>query len=243
MTDSPYELYYWPMIQGRGEFVRLVLEEAGQAYVDVARLPESEDGGMPALRRALSEAPLAFAPPLLKHAGGWLAQSTEICAFLAKRHGLVAPEESAERLAKHLACTLYDFAVEIHNVHHPLGSSLYYEDQKPEALRAAAPFLEQRLPKFLGFFERCLERNAASQPWLLGSALSYPDLWLFQVVEGLGYAFPRSMAVRLPTYPKVEKARVAVRARPRLAAYLESERRIPFNEHGLFRHYPELDLG
>lgn len=243
MTDHRYELYYWPMIQGRGEFVRLLLEDADQPYVDVARLPEEEGGGMPALRRALSEAPFAFAPPLLKCQGAWISQTTDICAFLAKRHGRMPPAEGADRLANHLAFTLYDFAVETHNVHHPLGPSLYYEDQKEEALRAALPFFEHRLPKFLGFFERCIERNAAAEPWLLGGALSYPDLWLFQLVEGLRYAFPKTMAARLPTYSKLARASEAVRARPRLMAYLESDRRIPFNEHGLFRHYPELDIG
>ncbi|HMJ13827.1 MAG TPA: glutathione S-transferase [Polyangiaceae bacterium] len=242
MTEDRYELYYWPMIQGRGEFVRLVLEDADQAYVDVARLPENEGGGMPALRRALSEAPLAFAPPILKYDGTWISQTTNICAFLAARHGRMPAGEGAERLASHLAATVYDFATEIHNVHHPLGSSLYYEDQKAEALRAAAAFLGHRLAKFLGFFERCIEQNAAAEPWLLGNALSYPDLWLFQIVEGLCYAFPKAMAARLPTHAKIARAREAVRTRPRLAAYLASERRIAFNEHGLFRHYPELDV-
>lgn len=243
MSDPPYELYYWPIVQGRGEFVRLVLEDADQPYVDVARLPEAEGGGIAALRRALDEIPLAFAPPILKHNGTAISQTTGICAFLAKRHGRVPPGENAEQQANHLAFTVYDFVVEIHNVHHPLGSSLYYEDQKAEAHRAAVGFFEHRLPKFLGFFERCIEQNKAAGPWLLGNSLSYPDLWLFQAVEGLSYAFPKTMAARFGTYPNIARARDAVRSRQRLAAYLESERRIPFNEHGVFRHYPELDLG
>lgn len=243
MTDHRYELYYWPMIQGRGEFVRLLLEDADQAYVDVARRPEDQGGGMPALRRALSEAPLGFAPPLLKDAGTWIYQTTDICAFLAQRHERMPEGDAAERLARHLAFTAYDFAVETHNIHHPLGPSLYYEEQKAEALRAAPAFFEHRLPKFLGFFERCIEQNDAADPWLLGKSLSYADLWLFQLVEGLCYAFPKTMTARLGKHPKLVHAREAVRARPRLAVYLESGRRIPFNEHGLFRHYPELDVG
>jgi glutathione S-transferase len=242
MEDARYELYYWPMIPGRGELIRLLLEDTDQPYVDVARLPEAEGGGMAALRRVLDQAPQAFAPPILKHGERFVAQTMEICAYLARRHGRMPAGEQGELQARNLVGTLYDLMVEAHNVHHPLGPMLYYEDQKPEALRAAAAFLEHRLPKFLGFFERCLEHGGAAEPWLLGSQLSYPDLWLFQVVEGLGYAFPKTMAARLPGYPAIARARDAVRVRPRLARYLGSERRIPFNEHGIFRHYPELDL-
>jgi glutathione S-transferase len=243
MPDSRYELYYWPIIQGRGELIRLLLEDADQPYVDVARQPEAQGGGMAALRRVLAEAPLAFAPPILKHGERFVMQTQEICAYLAKRHQRMPADEHGEHLARHLVATLYDFTVEIHNVHHPLGPSLYYEEQKPEALRAAGAFLEHRLPKFLGFFERCIEQQRGAEPWLIGAELCYADLWLFQVVEGLAYAFPKSMAARLPKHPQIARGRDAVRARPRLARYLGSERRIPFNEHGLFRHYPELDLG
>jgi len=241
MGDVRYRLYYWPMIQGRGEFIRLLLEDTDQRYVDVARLPEAEGGGMGALQRALDEAPLAFAPPILRDGELWLSQTTEICAHLAQRHGRMPPGEQGQRQARHLAFTLYDFAMEIHNVHHPLGPALYYQDQKAEAVRAATAFVQHRLPKFLGFFERCLQRSG--QPWLLGDALCYPDLWLFQILEGLDYAFPQTMHARLSAFVLLQRARQAVRERPRLARYLESDRRIPFNEDGLFRHYPELDVG
>ena len=165
-----YELYYWPMIPGRGEFVRLLLEDADQPYVDVARLPEADGGGMAALRRMLSEAPLGFAPPILRADETCISQTVQICSFLAKRHGRMPDVANGEALAGHLALTIYDFVVEIHNVHHPLGSGLYYEDQKPEALRAAAAFIEHRLPKFLSYFERAIDQNAASEPWLLGKS-------------------------------------------------------------------------
>lgn len=243
MADATYELYYWPMIQGRGEFIRLLLEDADQKYVDVARLPEEQGGGMRALRRALAEAPLAFAPPVLKYDGGWLSQTLEISALLAERHGRMPAGRDGEALARHLAATLYDFTVEIHNIHHPLGPSLYYEDQKAEARRAAEAFFEHRLPKFLDYFERCIAKDAGSSPWLVGDDLSYPDLWLFQTIEGLEYAFPKTMEKRRPQYPGIGGALGAMRSRTRLASYLASERRIPFNEHGVFRHYPELDIG
>lgn len=241
MTHPTYQLYYWPMIQGRGEFVRLLLEDTDQPYVDVARLPEAQGGGVEALKRMLAEAPLAFAPPLLKVDSLVISQTLPICSFLAKRHARIPHGAEAEHAATHLAATLHDLVVETHNVHHPLGSGLYYEEQQAEARRAATAFFEHRLPKFLGFFERCLERSQGS--WLLGGELSYPDLWLFQTVEGLRYAFPRTMRKRGDGYPEIAALCNAVRSRPRLASYLHSERRIPFNEHGLFRHYPELDIG
>ncbi|HEU5074757.1 MAG TPA: glutathione S-transferase [Polyangiaceae bacterium] len=243
MPDSAYELYYWPTIQGRGEFVRLVLEDADQPYVDVARLPEADGGGSASLKRVLAESPVGFAPPMLKHGSLSICQTLQISSYLARRHGRMPSGPSGEYDAQHLAGTLYDFTVEIHNVHHPVSSALYYEDQKAEAVRAAAAFFEHRLPKFLGFFERCIEKNAQQSPWLLGAELSYVDLWLFQVVSGLKYAFPRSMEQCLNRTPNIAVAHAAVAARPRLAAYLRSERRIPFNEQGLFRHYPELDIG
>ncbi len=239
VADAPYELFYWPMIQGRGEFVRLVLEESAVPYVDVARRAEIDGGGIAALQRAIAEIPYAFAPPILKAGDDVVCQTVQICAFLAVRHGLVAVAEDRRRLVHHLVSTAYDFAVEIHNVHHPVSSALYYEQQKEAAKHATTAFLRERLPKYLGFFERCFERSGGAQ-WLTGE-FSYADLWLFQCVEGLHYAFPKHMAHAVTAFPKVLAARDAVRARPRVAAYLASDRRIPFNEHGLFRYYPELD--
>lgn len=231
------------MIQGRGEFIRLLLEDLDLSYMDVARLPESEGGGVPALQRRMTETPLAFAPPLLESGTSTISQTFQICSFLAKRHGRLPRGEQSEARAHHLALTVYDFVVEAHNVHHPLGPMLYYEDQRAEAKRAARAFIDHRIPKFLGFFEGCITANAATAPWLLGPELCYADLWLFQALEGLHYSFPQTFSRCMQGYPLLTTLRDSVRRRPRLASYLESERRIPFNEQGLFRHYPELDLG
>ena len=233
-----YELYYWPSIQGRGEFVRLALEEAGAPYTDAARLPQ----GVPALMRFLqgkSEGHLPFAPPFLKAGKLVIAQTANILMWLAPRHGLVQRGEAARVWAHQLQLTISDWLVEAHDTHHPIGGAFYYEDQKPESKRRAAHFTAERLPKFLGYFERVLEREKGG--WLLGRAFSYVDLSLFQMVAGLRYAFPRTMEKLEPGHPRtvVEHDRVA--ARPRIAAYMKSKRRIPFNQHGIFRHYPELD--
>jgi len=235
-----YELYYWPSIQGRGEFVRLALEEAGASYVDVARTPQR---GVPALTRFLegkSEGRLPFAPPFLKAGNLVIAQTANILLWLAPRHGLAPKSEPARLWAHQLQLTIADWLVEVHDAHHPIGGAFYYEDQKPESKRRAAHFTAERLPKFLGYFERVLVREKGG--WLLGKAFSYADLSLFQMIAGLRYAFPRAMGSLEPKYPRSVALHERVAARPRIAAYLGSQRRIDFNQHGIFRHYPELDV-
>jgi glutathione S-transferase len=239
-----YELYYWPSIQGRGEFVRLALEEAGADYVDVAREPASKGGGMPAMVRLMDGAGSPrppFAPPFLKAGRLIIAQTANILFYLGGRHGLAPAGEAGRLWAHQLQLTLADLVQETHDTHHPISGNLYYEDQKPAAKRRAADFLKSRVPKFLGYFERVVERNPAGRGYLIGGRLSYPDLSLFQVVSGLRYAFPRAMARIGKKHPRVTALHDRVAERPRIAAYLASPRRIPFNEDGIFRHYPELD--
>ncbi len=233
-----YELYYWAEIQGRGEYVRLALEEAGADYVDVARTKNGDDKMMQLLQSARQKHP-SFAPPFLKAGKLLIGQTANILLFLGARHGL-APNNEEGRLWTHqLQLTIADFVVEIHDTHHPLGASFYYEDQKQEAKRRAADFLRNRAPKFLGYFERVLARSGG--PYLLGRKLTYADLSLFQIVEGLRYAFPKAMKRLEKKCPRLVALHDRVAARPRIKAYLASERRIAFNEWGIFRHYKELD--
>jgi glutathione S-transferase len=235
-----YELYYWGEIQGRGEYVRLALEEAGAGYVDVAR----EAGGTDRMMRLMQEkaGTPSFAPPFLKAGKLVIGQTANILLYLGEKHGL-APRTEAGRLWTHqLQLTIADFVVEIHDTHHPIAGSLYYEDQKPEARRRAADFLKNRAPKYLGYFERVLEGNGAGKGrHLVGARLTYADLSLFQIVSGLRYAFPKAMKRLEKKHPRVVAVHDAVAARPRIRRYLDSERRIPFNQMGIFRHYPELD--
>lgn len=235
-----YEFYYWPTIQGRGEFVRLALEEAGAEYVDVAR----RRGGVAAMQRVMDGAGNTtppFAPPFLKNGDLLIAQTANILLYLGRRHGL-APRDEAGRLWAHqLQLTIADIVDEAHDTHHPIASSLYYEDQQHEARRRAADFTANRIPKYLGYFERVLECNARGDRYLVGRRTSYCDLSLFQLVAGLRYAFPRAMALLEPRFPSVVALHNRVAARPHIAAYLQSPRRIAFNEQGIFRHYPELD--
>lgn len=232
-----YDLYYWSGIQGRGEFVRLALEDAGAAYRDVAR--EEGDG---AISSFLERAPTpSFAPPYLVDGETTVGQTAAILAYLGPKLGL-APADGRLRLWTHqIQLTIADAVDEAHDAHHPLGPGDYYGNQKPEAARRAAEFRAERLPKYLGWFETVLARNPAGPAHLVGEAVSYADLSFFQLVAGLRYAFPRRMEALAGDYPKVAALAGAVAARPRLAAYLDSERRIPFNESGIFRHYPELD--
>jgi glutathione S-transferase len=236
-----YELYYWPSIQGRGEFVRLALEEAGADYVDVAR---RRGGGIDAMVRLLNSktvAHLPFAPPFLKAGKLLIGQTANILLYLGGRHGLAPANEAGQLWAHQLQLTIADFVVEAHDTHHPVAGGLYYEDQRPEAKRRAADFLTARVPKYLGYFERVLAQNPAGGKHLVGARLTYPDLSLFQCVAGLRYAFPRAMARLEKKHKRVIALHDRVAARPRIAAYLGSERRIPFNEEGIFRHYRELD--
>ncbi|HZP93685.1 MAG TPA: glutathione S-transferase [Burkholderiales bacterium] len=238
-----YELYYWPSIQGRGEFVRLALEEAGADYVDVARL-SGRGKGVPALERFLdsrTEERPPFAPPFLKAGELVIGQTANILLYLGPRLGL-APKAEASRLWAHqLQLTVTDFLVEIHDIHHPIAGSLYYRQQKTEARRRAKYFIRDRLPKFIDYFETVLTRNSNGRGYMLGRRLSYVDLSMFQLIAGLRYAFPRTMARVERDIPGLVALHDKVAARPNIAAYLASRRRIPFNQYGIFRHYPELD--
>jgi glutathione S-transferase len=241
-SDRPYELFYWPEIPGRGEFVRLALEEAAAPYVDVGRLPSEEGGGTDAVVAFWAgKAPghPVLAPPVLRHGDFVLAQTAAICHFLGRRHGLAPVDEAGETHALELQLTIADLVAEVHETHHPISAALYYEDQKPAAKKRAAHFVKERLPRYLRYFERVLREHGGEG--LVGATLSHADLSLFQALEGLAYAFPRAFERATPHTPGLLALRERVRARPRIAAYLASARRMAFNQQGIFRHYPELD--
>lgn len=235
----PYELYYWPGIQGRGEFVRLALEHAAADYVDIGRVDGEE-----AIERMLEEprhAHIPFAPPFLRDGPVLVGQTAAILLYLGPRLGL-APQDEADRLWTHqIQLTIADLVAEAHDTHHPIDVGLYYEDQKTEARRRAAGFRQARIPKFLGWLERVIAANPTGSGWMVGGKESYVDLSAFQVVEGLSYAFPRATGQALQAVPRLVALAERVRSLPAIAAYLSSERRIPFNESGIFRRYPELD--
>jgi glutathione S-transferase len=231
-----YELYYWPSIQGRGEYIRLALEEAGAGYVDVAR-----ERGTAAMMRMMEKGSGTppFAPPFLKAGKLVIAQTANILLYLGARHSL-APKTEAGRLWLHqLQLTITDFVSEVHDTHHPLGPSLYYEDQKSEAKKRTQEFWDERVPKYLGYFEDLLE--ASSGHYVTGRKLSYVDLSLFQLVDGLRYAFPMRMKAFERKIPQLCELHDRTAARPNIRAYLASDRRIAFNTDGIFRHYKELD--
>ncbi|MGZ8315061.1 MAG: glutathione S-transferase [Telluria sp.] len=233
-----YQLFYWPTIQGRGEFVRLALEEAGAHYVDVAREPGGMDAMMVAMRD--DDRP-AFAPPFLKAGRITIAQTANILHYLGGQHGLAPRAQEARLWAHQLQLTIADLVAEAHDTHHPVGVGLYYEEQKKEAKRRAAEFTGARIPKFLGYFENLLARPGHRGHFMLGARLSYVDLSMFQVIEGLRYAFPSAMARIEPQHPRLHKLHEHVAGRANIARYLASPRRLPFSEQGIFRHYPELD--
>jgi glutathione S-transferase len=244
--ELQYELYYWPGLQGRGEFVRLAFEEAGCSYREMGRLPAKEGGGVAAIQRMMRGAAgglRPFAPPILQYGELVIAQTANILLWLAPRLGLVPNDETNRIAANQIQLAIMDLVAEVHDTHHPIAGSLYYDDQKPEARRRAELFVTQRMPQFLGYFEDLLQRNTHGRgKHLLGDKLTYVDLSMFQVLEGLAYAFPRAYAQVKPSIPHLLGLRDHVASRPKIAAYLASPRRIPFNENGIFRHYPELDV-
>lgn len=239
-----YQLHYWPGIQGRGEFVRLALEAAGAPYVDVARGPQDQEQGVAAMM-AVMHSPVQqhppFAPPFLVDGQVVIGQTAAILLYLGPRLGLVGKSEVKRLWTHQLQLTIADAVAEVHDTHHPLATHLHYEDQQDAAVARARAFREQRIPKFLAWFENVLTRNAAGDRHLVGARLSYADLSLFQLVEGLRYAFPRASRRALQRAPRVSKLHANVAQHRRVAAYLASARRIAFNEEGIFRRYPALD--
>jgi len=239
-----YELYYWPSVQGRGEFIRLVLEDAGAPYVDVARLPEAQGGGARALAKMLEGSGNArppFAPPILRAGRLIIAQTPLILAFLGRRLRLAPSDAAASLWTQQLQLTISDFYLENFDTHHPLGDAYAYEEQKSAAKRRSKDFLATRVPKFLGYFERVLERNRGRGPWMVGARASYADFSMAHVLAGLNYAFPKASARALRSRPRLRALHDAVYERRGIARYLASNRRLAFNNDDLFRHYPELD--
>jgi glutathione S-transferase len=234
-----YDLYYWPTIQGRGEYVRLALEDAGADYADVARRGERGMAAMTKMMNAAKGTP-PFAPPFLKAGQLVIGQTANILLYLGSRHGL-APKAEAGRLWVHqLQLTIADFVLEVHDTHHPLGPSLYYEDQRAPAKKRSDEFWKERVPKYLGYFERLKAKSGGF--YLIGRKVCYVDLSLFQIVEGLRYAFPRRMKAFERRIPGLMELHDRVSDRPNIKAYLRSERRIAFNEDDIFRRYKALDL-
>jgi glutathione S-transferase len=235
-----YELYYWPGIPGRGEFIRLALEDAGADYVDACRT----EAGMRAMMRMLENRQTGqppFAPPFLKAGKQVIAQTANILQFVGPRLGLAPASEAGRLWAHQLELTLIDLLDEVHDTHHPISSALYYEQQRPAAKRRAAHFRRERLPKYLGYFELVLARGPAGRTCLVGGQHSYVDLSMYQMIEGLRYAFPKAMRRLEPRHPRLGALHGRVQSRLRIAAYLASPRRLAFNESGIFRRYPALD--
>ncbi|RWX79260.1 glutathione S-transferase [Neorhizobium lilium] len=236
-----YELYYWDGIQGRGEFVRLALEQAGADYMDVARTGSGTQKMMEYMQGRHGNLKTPFAPPFLRDGDLVISHVANILHHLAPKLDLVPLDEGSRIFANGLQLTITDFLMEVHDTHHPISTADYYEDQRKEAKDRSRAFLKNRVPKFIGYFNRLIEANSSHGGYILGEKLTYVDLSLFQVAEGLAYAFPRAMDDFEKNYPHVAALKEDVRALPRIAAYLKSDRRLAFNESGIFRRYPELD--
>ncbi len=239
-----YELYYWDGLQGRGEFVRLSLEDAGAEYIDVARGARKDGQGTEAMMKIINsktEPHIPFAPPFLKDGDLIVPQVANILQYLGPKLGLAPKDEKLRYVAHGVQLTIADMVAEVHDTHHPIASGDYYEDQKDAAKKRSKDFIENRIPKFIGYFERVLKQNPQGSDHMIGDTTTYVDLSIFQLVEGLRYAFPRATKKFGKQYPHVIALHDAVAERPNIAAYVDSDRRLDFNVSGIFRHYPELD--
>lgn len=239
-----YELYYHAPLQGRGEFVRLALEEAGAEYNDIGRMPAEQGGGQQAVLAMLDrddDATPPFAPPILKDGAFVISHTANILMYLGGRLALAPSDEQARHWVHSLQLTMIDFAKDVHDTHHPISNALFYEEQKEAAALATAKFLELRVPKYFGYFEKVIARNSAGSGWLSGKDLTYIDLSLFQLVEGMTYAWPKAWGAVANKYPGVMQVHARVADRPNIKSYCASARRLAFNTHGVFRYYPELD--
>ena len=239
-----YEFFYWPDIQGRGEFVRLALEDAGADYIDVARGPERDGLGVPAMLAVMEGEGahhLPYAPPFLRDGAVIVSHTATILLYLGGRIGLAPTDEDGRLWTHQLQLTITDIVAEVYNSHHPIDEDKWFHEQKDEAIARAAVFRKDRMPKYLDWFERVLQANPAGAHHLVGGSVSYADISLFQLVEGLRFAFPLAAKRELKKLPRVTALHKAIPERPRLKAYLASERRVPFKETGIFRRYPELD--
>jgi glutathione S-transferase len=247
---AEYELIYWPSLPGRGEFVRLVLEAGGASYSDIAAksIPDSAQAVLGLIAESnIGDAtnPPIFAPPFLRHGDLSMNQTMNILRYLAPKFGLEGDGSEATKVhLASIAATIFDgLCNEAHETHHPIASSAYYEDQKPEAAKRAKNYIEERLPKFLTYVTRVLKaKTSGGGPWLYGGTFTYADIVLFQCIDGNLFAFPKTMAkLRADSkYDGVFKLYEAVKEVPKIAAYLSGKRPYQYGE-GIWRHYPELE--
>lgn len=233
-----YQLWYWPDIPGRGEFIRLPMEAAGIAYSEPARTAADGLAAVAAYLETLDQQP-AFAVPLLDTGSEQIAQTPNILAFLGEEHGIGPAGAAQRRYLNQLQIDMADFAEEMHSTHHPVSAYLYYEDQKAEAARVAEAFRTDRVGKYLAHFERAARTSDGD--WLVGDEWSCGDTSMAQLLDGLCYAFPRRMAILAPEFRKLQTIRRKISALAGIVSYRQSSRWQAFNQEGLLRHYPEHD--
>ena len=182
----------WDGVPGRAECIRLLFEYTGTPYEELkdnstlmTRIVDPEIVGIPPnLWPPVLELPngkwlgqtgviMNYLSPKLGLAGYakddtdldedekvFLSAKTSQLVFTALDL-LVEVSAVDSRRPVHGLCIMS--CSQAHNVHHPVSTNLYYEDQKAEALRAAEQFRASRLPKYMQHFQSVLETNPANK--------------------------------------------------------------------------------
>lgn len=253
-TDTPeYKLLYHPGLPGRGEYIRLAFEATSTPYTDVSNTSQAGIGEVYGTLspQSLGEGlnPPKFAPPMLRVGGAGpngsdllISQTSNVLLYLGRKLGLSGESEAEGYWVNEVVLTGLDFCNDCHDTHHPIATGMFYEDQKDEALKKASDFRENRIPKFLGYFERVLRGNGARAQgkYLVGKGLTAADLVVWQVVDGVRYAFPKEMEARMKEFEGVWEFYESLKGESWLEEYLASERRLKYGD-GIFRYYKELD--
>ncbi|KAK4058824.1 hypothetical protein OIO90_000270 [Microbotryomycetes sp. JL221] len=253
-SKPDFEVVYHAGIPGRAEFVRLMFEATGVTYRDAPQ-EDGQDCIIPYVTGNFADHdknPLPFAVPVLRHNDVVISQVPNIVLYLSSRLPPIDLDGESTNTAQTPAplhdlstfhwleqlMTILDMNNEVHETHHPIDIRLYYEDQKAEAQKRAQAFREARIPKFLGNFENNIKKHTSG---FLNEKVSPADLALFHMVEGILFAFPERINQVKSEFPHVFKLRDTIKSSRRIQAYINSGRRIPFNNYGIFRHYTELD--
>jgi len=233
MTPPPkdmWQILYWPAKDadgkvaagaGRAEYLRVLFEEAGVPYQDVT-------AGLRAFFwQNLEAQPYpALAPPAIRKNNFILGQTAVCAKRLAMEFGFYPTDEDDAAHAEQIVTTVHEYIAEGRSAFHPVKNTMSYHDQKEEAKPYIAAFKADRLPRYMTNFERFLKANRGGGGFFVGDSLSYVDLQVMVMLQVTRSQFPDAWEALDAKLLKDHLAQME--ARPRIKAYLLSDRKQPF---------------